>query len=477
MINSKSKQTRKASAFRGVTVLITAALLVVGLLLTACPKPATGSFPINFNVDGENGTITAKLGTTVFTSGTAADEDSVITFTATANEGYKVGKWTVNGTTIQENTSATLTHIVSKATTVTVTFTNRYDKVEYGENGEGLRAWLAATKNKINYIELIGVTQDNLVSSSSYNASEVGNILKETYVRVSLKLPDEITEIPDYAFYNVENLAEIIFPSNLTKIGKGAFYGCKNLNVTTWPEGLTELAEEAFAHCKSLTSITLPASVTKIGESLFRNCDKLEFADLSALETVKELPYYIFSESKSLTHVNFPPNLEKIVGSPFYTCDSLKELILPASLIEIGYAFTSECTALEKVDISACKKLKKIGSGFLSGAKNLKSIDFSACTELEVLDGGAFRNCEKLESVDLSMCKKITEIGYGTFAGATLAIVKLPESITEIKDSAFGSTDDANWCKKVLYPASKPSIGGLITATEYGVAGKPVETY
>jgi hypothetical protein len=44
----------------------------------------------------------------------------------------------------------------------------------------------------------------------------------------------------------------------------------------TIPEGLTGIDDYAFYECESLISITLPASVTSVGYGAFYGCDKLK---------------------------------------------------------------------------------------------------------------------------------------------------------------------------------------------------------
>ena len=67
-------------------------------------------------------------------------------------------------------------------------------------------------------------------------------------------LPDCVTEIPDYAFYN-SALREIY------------------LN-----EGLGNIGADAFAYCTELETVVLPASVGRIGERAFYGCENLKDA-------------------------------------------------------------------------------------------------------------------------------------------------------------------------------------------------------
>ena len=103
---------------KGAAALITAAVLTLALLFTACPNNAGGSgsgsggsggggtptpkpkHAITFSVDSTtpNGTLTAKVGGTEISSGDTVEKGKTVTFTANPNPGYKVKEWQIIGT-------------------------------------------------------------------------------------------------------------------------------------------------------------------------------------------------------------------------------------------------------------------------------------------------------------------------------------------------------------------------------------------
>ncbi|MGP1416038.1 MAG: InlB B-repeat-containing protein [Treponema sp.] len=132
----KSNSTKKAqSAFRklGAVALITATLAVC---FTACnqtggtgggggkptptPKP---KHAITFSVDGANGKLTAKADgvAETNTSPITVEEGKTVTFTATANAGYRVKGWTLDGNAVN-GTNNSYSFTVSKAVSVKVSF-------------------------------------------------------------------------------------------------------------------------------------------------------------------------------------------------------------------------------------------------------------------------------------------------------------------------------------------------------------------
>ncbi|ERF59908.1 putative lipoprotein, partial [Treponema socranskii subsp. socranskii VPI DR56BR1116 = ATCC 35536] len=88
-------------------------------------RPPT-TYAVIFGVDGTppNGSISAKYktGGAAFTSGTAVAENTALVFTASPAAGYKVEKWTVNGTAVPGNTSTTYEHTVTQAANIRVSF-------------------------------------------------------------------------------------------------------------------------------------------------------------------------------------------------------------------------------------------------------------------------------------------------------------------------------------------------------------------
>ena len=64
-----------------------------------------------------------------------------------------------------------------------------------------------------------------------------------------LVIPNDITKIKDYAFYNCDGLTEVTIPNSVTEIGSSAFRGCSGLTSVTIPNSVTEIGGEAFVNC------------------------------------------------------------------------------------------------------------------------------------------------------------------------------------------------------------------------------------
>ena len=71
-----------------------------------------------------------------------------------------------------------------------------------------------------------------------------------------LVIPDGVTSIGDYAFYNYNSLTSVTIGNGVTSIGSSAFDGCTSLKSITIPDSVTSIGESAFSGCSGLTSVT-----------------------------------------------------------------------------------------------------------------------------------------------------------------------------------------------------------------------------
>lgn len=105
-------------------------MLAASVLFTGCPnahgnKPnksvTTPKYTVTFNVDGEGGSLIAKIGGTEIKSGNEVENDKTLTFTAKPAAGFKVKGWTLDCTAIN-GTNDSYQLNIKKAVTVTVSF-------------------------------------------------------------------------------------------------------------------------------------------------------------------------------------------------------------------------------------------------------------------------------------------------------------------------------------------------------------------
>ena len=138
-----------------------------------------------------------------------------------------------------------------------------------------------------------------------------------------LEIPDGVTGIGDYAFYNCSSLTSITIPDSVTSIGSSAFYWCTSLKSITIGDSLTSIGKLAFYRCGSLESITISNGLTSIDDGAFYGCS-------------------------SLTSIIIP-GVTSIGDSAFYRCFSLKSITIGDSLTSIGDHAFEMCYWLESI--------------------------------------------------------------------------------------------------------------------------------
>ena len=116
-----------------------------------------------------------------------------------------------------------------------------------------------------------------------------------------LVIPDGVTKIKYYAFYNCSGLTSIEIPNSVTSIGNYAFYECTGLTSIEIPNSVTSIGEQAFYYCSSLTSVVIGSSVTSIGSLAFYGCSGLTSVTIGS--GVKDIRSMAFTKCENLADV------------------------------------------------------------------------------------------------------------------------------------------------------------------------------
>ena len=102
------------------------------------------------------------------------------------------------------------------------------------------------------------------------------NLYLNNELVTNLILPDNITKISNYAFYNCSCLSSINIPHRLNSIGEYAFTGCSGITTINIPDRVNSIGQYAFSGCSGLTTLSIPNSMTSIGNYAFSGCSNLE---------------------------------------------------------------------------------------------------------------------------------------------------------------------------------------------------------
>ena len=286
----------------------------------------------------------------------------------------------------------------------------------------------------------------------------------------SVTIPDSVTSIGDYAFYECSSLTSITIPDSVKSIGGSAFEGCSGFTSVTIPDSVTSIGSSAFSYCSGLTSVTIPNSITIIEYDAFSYCSSL--TSLTIPDSVTSIGDYAFSGCSSLTSVTIPDSVTSIGEDAFEGCINLIQKVdgvgyvdkwvvdcdssvtaanIRSDTVGIANSAFSGCKTLQSVTIP--DSVKNIGRSAFFGCKTLQSVTIP--DSVKNIGGEAFSGCSGLKSVIIG--NGVTSIGGEAFSGCSgLTSVTIPDSVKSIGDSAF---EDCSSLTEVTIPDSVTSIG------------------
>ena len=336
----------------------------------------------------------------------------------------------------------------------------------------------------------------------------------------SVIIPNSVTSIGSYAFYNCSVLTSITIPNSLTSIersafdgtawynnqpdglvyaGKvaysykgvmpantsismqegtlgiadGAFSGCSGLTSITIPNSVKSIGESAFDDCSGLTSVTIPNSVTFIGKGAYYNCSGL--TSITIPNSVKSIGAYAFGSCSGLTSITIPNSVTSIGGSAFSGCSGLSSVTIPNSVTSIGSNAFDGCSGLSFVTIP--NSVTSIGEYAFQGtawynnqpdglvyagkvAYKYKG-KMPANTSISIQEGtlGIADGAFYGCSAltSITIPNSVTSISYEAFEGCSgLTSITIPNSVTSIEERAFYSCSGLT---SITIPNGVTSIG------------------
>ncbi|MBR2154701.1 MAG: C10 family peptidase [Bacteroidaceae bacterium] len=151
-------------------------------------------------------------------------------------------------------------------------------------------------------------------------------MLKEGVLRTIDMEEVNMRQLPDSAFFEMENLSHFIAPRILQNTGRCTFYSCRNLNRIVFHQGLETIGNHAFSGCNNLLEVRLPSTTTTILNNAFTSCE-------------------------ALLNVILPDGINRIGGYAFSYCKHLNSIHLPRALRNLGITFTHECPKLKRITL------------------------------------------------------------------------------------------------------------------------------
>ncbi|MBR1443119.1 MAG: leucine-rich repeat domain-containing protein, partial [Firmicutes bacterium] len=249
----------------------------------------------------------------------------------------------------------------------------------------------------------------------------------------SIKIPSSIEIIPDWVFYNCENLKTVTIGENVTVIGDGAFNETA-IEELKLPDKTMKVGYVAFADCTKLKNVKL-ANVKEIGNEAFVNCKEL--INFTITKNVQEIGEGVFIGCDSLQNISVEAGNQKFtdIGGILYDKGMTKLIKYPASNYNSSYELPSNIRVIVDGALDGCRFISEYtvadGSMWFSAedgvlydfdkntlvdypiAKN--AMNFSIPDRIRKIEKSAFEDC--LISGCINISANVTEIGDDAFAG------------------------------------------------------------
>lgn len=249
-----------------------------------------------------------------------------------------------------------------------------------------------------------------------------------------------VETIAPYAFYQNNNIENVVIPNTVKNIGSFAFSDCQNLKAIDVITGgnkykslngvLFNVSMDtliAYPSGKADKQYNLPNNVNKIEQGAFYNNKYLQY--FIANSDLQEIGAYAFSNSQSLKEVSGIVKL-KTLGDFAFANSSIENIYLSTYLENMGKA-TFYNSNIKSIEIPY--KIKTLPEYTFYNCKNFKNVVFK--DGLNVIDNFAFAN-SSIESFSAPI--SLNTIGFQSFANCkNLKNIKFNENLQTIKDEAF----------------------------------------
>jgi hypothetical protein len=408
------------------------------------------------------GDIAALGGTKTVTLTAKEEGKEAVTITVTVNVAFPAGTTLVEVSSI----AAMASELAGKpANSVTTPYLVKLDSsVNFGSAGvsgtvtttqkgteaDPLAGLFDAAQGKYIILDLSGIDKDGGSTTIPDRPDSLPFLaVQPNDFIVQVILPDWVTEIGDFAFYQKTNLAAINLPDSITKIGTYAFNetGITSLKL---PDSITSVGSGAFQNCTELAYIDCSNWHDGItfGIRVFQGCTELTSLDFSACTELTQIGgmtntgAYLFQDCINLDTIQWPPNIKTVVGAPFSNT---------------GFVTIDVPDTVESFGISSCAELVWIR--WLSSPASAPLFGNTGCPLLRKIVLPVGVNLDKstfcyvtLKTLVLYSTTPYTQINFRTFEDTPNIKIYVPDTAVNTYKNA--NQWQAYWADKV-YPYSE----------------------
>ena len=281
----------------------------------------------------------------------------------------------------------------------------------------------------VNIADLGAWCQMELGNIHSSPLSSAGKVLVCDVETTDIQIPNTVTSIGNYTFYQCRTINTLSIPGSVTTIGSSAFEDCTGLTSISLSYGNTYIGGSTFEGCTGLTEVTIPGSINVISINAFKNCGNLSSV-ISEIQYPSEIDECVFEGIPSSAVLQVPKGTKSVYQfmdgwDQFYRVVEVGVGDVDFSRDGINYRITSE----DEVEVASADDDNKV-------IVIPETIDHEGVTY------------------------HVTAIGESAFEGRSdISYLSIPSSITSIGEYAFidcGSNITVNissiesWCKVTL---------------------------
>lgn len=227
---------------------------------------------------------------------------------------------------------------------------------------------------------LKNIGEDVFHGCNNLNAVYINDITAWCTINFSNSLSNPLY-YAERLYLNGDLLTELVMPEGVTSIGDYTFFNCESITMVVIPEGVTEIGRLAFSYCDSLMSITIPTSLTRMGYEAFIGCIKLEAVYISDIAVWCAIDFNgsfsnplfcsenLYLNGDLVIELVIPEGVTNIGSEAFGNYSSLESIIIPESVTSVGTAAFSGCTSLTSIIIP--ESVTTVGYYAFSGCSNI----------------------------------------------------------------------------------------------------------
>lgn len=385
--------------------------------------------------------------------------------------------------------SITISNVKYRVTSIgTYAFNGRSDitylSIPYSIKSIGEYAFMGCGSSiAVNIADPESWCQMQLGNEHASPLSSAGKMLVHDIETTSFSVPETVTSIGAFTFYQCSCLKSLSIPASVTSIGSSAFEDCDYLTSLTLNNGLQSIGGSAFEGCKRLGTLTIPSTVNTIMINAFKNCVGLTdvycnavtvpnteasaFNGVATENVTLHVPDNAVNSYKSI----WPWSNFKMANQPMsqdQQIDGISYLVKGDGTLEVVGSSTSNVDIPSSVTINGNKyRVTSIGNRAFEGRSDITylSIPYS----IQSIGEYAFIDCGSNLTVNIadpeSWCKMVLGNEHSSplsSAGKLLVYdtetttINIPETVTSVGAFTFYQCS----CIKTLnIPASVKSIG------------------